>query len=147
MEINKNNSENIYKLINSIIRPYAKKKLMGAVFRHAVNKAIEDNLISFIEQGEEIVGFFLLRKRKRDNAIVLEKIAIKEEHKNKGYGKILLNKIKHIAIQNNMKIELKVVSSNSDAIAFYKINNFIETDKSMIGKNKDIELTTMVLNG
>ena len=135
-------TEQNYIICRDILRPYVKDKLMGAVFRHAIEKATNDNLLFFEEDAGKIIGFILLRKRKKDNTMVLEKIAVDENYKKNGYGKKLLQKALDACV-GCVRIELGVVSKNSNAIEFYKKNGFVETGVKTMGKNKDILLTMM----
>lgn len=75
------------------------------------------------ELKTEIVGLALCYNRYstwKGKCLYLEDLIITENHRNKGYGKVLMNHVIEYARQNNYaKLQWQVLNWNKDAIRFY----------------------------
>ena len=93
----------------------------------------EDAILEGIHQGnvhvafidEECVGFtYIIPKGAFHSFPYLHIIAVKEEHRNKGIGKALLDHSEGIAYEMADKIFLVVADFNPDAKRFYERNGY-----------------------
>lgn len=89
---------------------------------------LKKNIILVAENTKKIVGFLLAIKNSSWNYIVLADLFVVKEHRNKGVGSTLINKLLKIAMKNH--ISVKVYSHNSDAKRLYESIGFIELPKN-----------------
>ena len=84
----------------------------------------QENLcVAFI--GEECVGFtYIIPKGAFHSFPYLHIIAVKEEYRNKGIGKVLLDYSENIACEMADKLFLVVADYNPDAKLFYERNGY-----------------------
>jgi len=82
-------------------------------------------ILNKICQGEKIVGFIVVKIY--DKRFHIMSIAILKEHRNKGLGTLLVNKIKNL---NCEIISLYVLTTNIGAIKFYETNGFKNIKKN-----------------
>lgn len=80
-------------------------------------------LSQLIFENSILIGYAILSRK--ESAIHIHKFAIKPEFSSKGYGKLLMEKLQNLYL--NEKISLKVEKSNIDAIIFYLKKKFIFT--------------------
>lgn len=90
-------------------------------------KTINEENILVIE-NDIIIGYAVYEiKEKRQKTIWLDQIVIDKYHRHKGYGKLLMDKIKEIAKNENcVRIEFSCWSFNENAINMYKHLGFEE---------------------
>lgn len=88
----------------------------------------------FLLDNEETVGYLKLNvadaqtEEIAEDAVEIERIYIRNGHKRKGYGKILIESAERFARKENKKIIwLGVWEENSAALAFYKDRGYIHT--------------------
>lgn len=114
----------------------------GCFNNEFIHKVIISNMSDFliIEEGKEILGYAFVEARKTSNLdmlvphtfVYINDICIKEEYRNKGIGKKLLESIKNWAMIRGLEyVELNVLTENKDAIKFYQKLGFIESQKLM----------------
>ena len=115
--------------IYSINGFYSKQKFMSPYFKGWIKGALEKNKIELIEENGSIVAFVTYSVLKRKPFITLQKLAVRNDHLRRGYGKKLLGVIKQKALNdNNRAIQLRVVKINDNAVRFYESQGFIVED-------------------
>lgn len=90
----------------------------------------ENNLIAFVyEEEEEILGFVIANLRESpeysnfipQQAVYLVDIVVDEQHRGKGVGTALIDRVKEWGVENEVDyFELTVLSANKAAIKLYK---------------------------
>lgn len=87
-----------------------------------------NEIIFVIEDNSIIIGYALIKIEQRLSKIIwIDEIVIDEEHRKKGNGRKLINKIYEFAKENDCKkVELNCWSFNEDAIKFYEKMGFID---------------------
>ena len=97
-----------------------------------------DELIFVIDDDKEIIGYVALQfKNKVTKSIWIDEIVIDNNYRNKGYGKMLVDKVYAYAKKNKCKrVELNCWCFNSNAIDFYDKLGF---SKQRIVYEKEIE--------
>ena len=128
--------ENIYQQCAAVLKPYVKAKLMGPLFRAPLFKALDNNLLLTCTDNDTIVAFCLLRVRKRDACLILEKIAVSAPHQGQHLGKQLLLQSLEIAREKGLTLELSVVKSNQIAVDFYQHLGLQVVGNKLIGKSQ-----------
>lgn len=122
--------EKIINDIYSINYYYFKNKLMGPYYKEWIKNALEKNNVEYIENNNNVIAFLTYLSQKRKPIITIQKLAVRSEFINMGYGKILLNIIKEKAKKENRIIKLKVAKNNKNAIDFYKSQGFFEKNEN-----------------
>lgn len=87
-----------------------------------------NEIIFVIEEDSKIIGYSLIKIEQRISKVIwIDEIVIDEEHRKKGNGRKLINKIYEFAKENDCKkVELNCWSFNEDAIKFYEKMGFID---------------------
>ena len=121
-------------------------RMVPSLFKIASPETLEVFLRSFaseafhyiyvIEVDNEIIGYtaFFLKER-TDNAMVrgakilhIEQMAIDQKQQRKGFGKMLMDEIKEVALRKGCdSISLDVAVANTQAIDFYLAMDFQES--------------------
>jgi len=84
----------------------------------------ENNSFGVYEDGK-LAGFILCEERKWNNTLYIENILVAEKQRGKGFGGLLIEKIKeHSGNKNFRLIELETQNTNVPAIEFYKKSKF-----------------------
>ena len=95
----------------------------------AVNRSVYEGYLKLDVQGnsfgayenDELAGFIITDRRSWNNSLWIEMIQVKEDHRKKGTGTLLLKAIEKLAKQNNIRlIELETQNTNVPAINFYR---------------------------
>lgn len=95
----------------------------------AVNMSIYVGYLMLISKGnsfgayenDKLTGFIITDRRSWNNSLWIEMIQVKEDHRNKGTGTLLLNAAEELAKQNKIRlIELETQNTNVPAINFYR---------------------------
>lgn len=82
-----------------------------------------------IFEGDKLIGFLWYNIAKRNKYLKLYYLGIDNEYKNKGYGKLAMNRLFEVAKEYGMeKISFKV-SKKNEAINFYKKFSPIEIEE------------------
>lgn len=134
--MNEKELEDIYDQCKMIINNEVKAKLMGWIYRVLLKKSIQDGLFFCEYQGDKIIGFALCRKLTRSNVISIDKIGVDPQHRNKGIGGQLINKVKNLGLP----IKLDVVARNKIAVQFYLKHGFNKTGSKILGHNVDVDI-------
>lgn len=98
---------------------------------------LEGHKLILAEENGEIVGFlygflYHIPGIYKAPIAILDALFIEEEHRRKGYASVLIDAFRAFAIESGaVRIELKVVSDNADALALYRKLAFAETKKYM----------------
>jgi len=95
--------------------------------RKDLTRQVKNNQYLFMiyEINKEVVGFITARKEDWNNSFYIEKLYVKEEYRNKGYGKkLLLELIKNVRKLKSRIIFLDLNPKNKKAISFYNRNGF-----------------------
>ena len=81
--------------------------------------------------GLTIAGFVTLKKS--NNVIDIGLISTDTQHQGKGIGGALVRAVFHYAISNNYpNVRVPTQRRNTDALAFYKKNDFVEVENTFI---------------
>ena len=97
-----------------------------------INKLLEKGIIVIAKNNNKIIGVVTgyINDFERKEAYI-SMVGIKKEYQNKGIGKILVNIFSNIAFNSKFeRIKLETHRDNSNAINFYKRNNFICVDEN-----------------
>lgn len=114
----------IYKECCKIIKPYIKEKIMGPFFFSTLEKAINSNEIIFTKSNENIIAFLQWRPYKKEEILLLNKMAVKENMRGQNIGSEILKRFQIIAKEKNKNIKLRVAKINIKGIEFYKKHGF-----------------------
>lgn len=91
-----------------------------SVYENYLKLIVEGNSFGAYEEND-LVGFLITDKRSWNNSLWIEMIQVKEDHRNKGTGTLLLNAAEELAKQNKIRlIELETQNTNVPAINFYR---------------------------
>ncbi len=94
-----------------------------------VNRIVHESYLKFSAQGNsfgayengELAGFIITDRRSWNNSMWIEMIQVKEDHRKKGIGTLLLKAIEELSVQNKFRmIELETQNTNVPAINFYR---------------------------
>lgn len=125
------NKDNVYNQCKNIIANEVKERKMGWIYKILLEKSILDNLFFCEYENGQIIAFAICRKLIRKNIISVDKFGVHPKWRRHGIGKKLMNQIK----DNHLPIRVDVVSTNIDAIEFYKNCGFVKVDGKILGKN------------
>lgn len=114
----------IYKECCKIIKPYIKEKIMGPFFFSTLEKAINSDEIIFTKSNENIIAFLQWRPYKKEEILLLNKMAVKENMRGQNIGSEILKRFQIIAKEKNKNIKLRVAKINIKGIDFYKKHGF-----------------------
>ncbi len=126
--------------INDIMQIWKKENIKAHQF---IPKEYWENNYSYVKEilpnaeiyvytiEEKIVGFIGL------NQNYIEGIFVDINNQYKGIGTLLLNKVK----ENTTTLTLNVYKKNTNAINFYKKNNFVITNENIDNNTKETEYT------
>lgn len=147
MEYNKENSGEKYMIrkfekndINDVLQIWKSENIKAHNF---ISREYWENNYSFVKEAlpnaeiyvyitkEKIIGFIGL------NNNYIEGIFVDTNHQCNGAGTALLNKVK----ENKNKLTLSVYMKNTDAVNFYKKNDFIITSKNTDKDTNETEYT------
>lgn len=147
MEYNKENSGEKYMIrkfekndINDVLQIWKSENIKAHNF---ISREYWENNYSFVKEAlpnaeiyvyitkEKIIGFIGL------NNNYIEGIFVDTNHQCNGVGTALLNKVK----ENKNKLTLSVYMKNTDAVNFYKKNDFIITSKNTDKDTNETEYT------
>jgi diamine N-acetyltransferase len=85
----------------------------------------------FVKDGNQTIGYLKVNQKdaqtefKDDISMEIERIYILDGHQSNGYGTLLLDKVKEIAVSSGIKyVWLGVWEKNPAAIRFYERNGF-----------------------
>jgi len=89
---------------------------------------IKKNNILILENNEKIIGYIVYEIKEKYNKIMwIDQLVIDINYRHNGYGKILMDKVKDIAIlEKCQRIEFNCWSFNKNAIDMYKHLGFKE---------------------
>lgn len=147
MEYNKENSGEKYMIrkfekndINDVLQIWKSENIKAHNF---ISREYWENNYSFVKEAlpnaeiyvyitkEKIIGFIGL------NNNYIEGIFVDTNHQCNGVGTALLNKVK----ENKNKLTLSVYMKNTDAVNFYKKNDFIITSENTDKDTNETEYT------
>jgi diamine N-acetyltransferase len=103
----------------------------------------------FVYSRNEIAGYLKINTDEAqsepmgNNSLEIERIYILDKFQKQGLGKFLINKASEIATRGNKhKIWLGVWEKNTNAIAFYKKNGFVQTSSHSfyMGDEEQVDL-------
>ena len=101
---------------------------VGKYFQKALDKG---NIVLVAVINEEAAGIIRMEEQKLENffnykkAYYIDDLVVKDGYQGKGVGSALLNKVKSLAKENNIKVlKSRVYEFNNKAISFMKKNNF-----------------------
>lgn len=77
-----------------------------------------------VEVDGQIVAWMTIGKESWNNRLRIHELLVLEEHRNKGIGKMLIEKAKQIARQQNCRAIVLETQTNNSAIEFYKKQGF-----------------------
>jgi diamine N-acetyltransferase len=118
-------------LYPDLFKPYNYEEFK-TFFADMVNKE-KFKFLLLVDEGQAL-GFAMVELRdypetifrKSYQSMYVHQLSILENHRNKGYGSRLMEKIKKIAKENGIhKIELDYWANNSTAKSFYKKNDYL----------------------
>ena len=93
--------------------------------KNAVLEGMNQGNVYIALRENECVGFFYIIPNGAFHSFpYLHIISIKEEHRGKGLGTVLLEQAEKIAFEYSDKIFLVVADFNPDAMRFYEKNNY-----------------------
>jgi ribosomal protein S18 acetylase RimI-like enzyme len=96
------------------------EKIISEISEKIKNKY---SIVDIIKINDKIIGFS--QYTIEQNIGKLEYLVILPEYRNRGYGKLLMNKaLKYFETKVIKKIDIKVVYGNDDAIKFYENYGF-----------------------
>ena len=114
-----------------IVRKYIKRKIMGPLYHIFIIKPLQEkSMLIARDDNKNIIGFLTWKEYKKEQNILLEKMALREDLTGKGIGTQLLNELKKVAKNRNRNIRLRVAKINDKGINFYKKHGFQVTDTS-----------------
>jgi len=94
-----------------------------------------DSLVSqwpsgcFVLRSESSIAGFLLSKKDEDGFAQIGVFGLEEEHRRKGFGALLMNKLFDQCIMENIPaVQLEVAVDNLEARRFYERLGFIQND-------------------
>jgi len=123
-KINVKNDQTVQKIID-LTKPYTKQKIMGPIYRSSIVKRTnEDRVIYAISENDNIVGYLIWKRYKKEPYFLLEKMAIDSAVRGKGVGSKLLSALIDKAKKEKRNIRLRVAKINEIAIKFYKKYGF-----------------------
>lgn len=126
--------------INDVLQIWKSENIKAHNF---ISREYWENNYSFVKEAlpnaeiyvyitkEKIIGFIGL------NNNYIEGIFVDTNHQCNGVGTALLNKVK----ENKNKLTLSVYMKNTDAVNFYKKNDFIITSENIDKDTAEIEYT------
>lgn len=132
MEIREATTEDLNKgLLNVFIegfryhqngRPDVYENLSDEELKKDLIKQFENLSMIVVIDNDIIVGYLAYKiKEKHVKKLYIDQLVITEQYRKKGLGKMLINKIKDIALKNNCdRIELNCWIFNKDAMAMYE---------------------------
>ena len=141
-QLNSNNIGNIMHILNSLADHHNKSsKYFGGIFPTKPFEQIISEISEKVEKGfsvvdtikinDQIIGFS--QYTIEQDIGELEYLAILPEYRNKGYGKILMDKaLKYFVTQPVKKINIRVVYGNDDAKRFYEKYGFRTLSEIML---------------
>ncbi len=96
-----------------------------------IKSELEEGVIwEMLMDNEKPIGYLVCKLE--SEKLYISKIYLKAETRGKGLGKLLLNRAKELAEQNDKKsIYLNVNKYNTDSIAFYERNGFVKIDEGV----------------
>ena len=125
------NISDVYNQCKNIISTEVKEKKMGWIYKILLEKSILDKLFFCEYEKGPIIAFAICRKLIRKNIISVDKFGVHPRWRRHGIGKRLMNRIK----DNHLPLRVDVVSTNIDAIEFYKKCGFVRINGKVLGKN------------
>ena len=142
IKLNKDNVKEANELLTKLIHDEKQYddniNLEYIVNNYYENMIDKDNCyLAFIIDNNIIMGYIYGFIQDNGNAYInkiiqLDALYIKEEYRNKGYAKLLIDSLKKWSIQKGIKnIELKVCNNNQNAINLYHQYGFKDTKTIM----------------
>ncbi len=132
MEIREATAEDLNKgLLNVFIegfryhqngRPDVYENLSDEELKKDLIKQFENLSMIVVIDNDSIVGYLAYKiKEKNVRKLYIDQLVITEQYRKNGLGKMLVNKVKNIALKNNCdRIELNCWIFNKDAMAMYE---------------------------
>lgn len=120
----------IWKKENTKAHQFIKKEYWEHNYNY-VKEILPNSEIYVYIVGSDIVGFIGLDQN------YIEGIFVDTNNQCKGIGTLLLNKVK----ENRNTLTLSVYKKNTNAIKFYKKNDFVITSESIDKNTNEIEYT------
>lgn len=120
----------IWKNVNIKAHNFISKEYWENNYDYVRNILPKAEIYVYVDNNE-IIGFIGM------NEIYIEGIFVNTNSQHRGIGKALLNKVK----ENGKNLTLSVYQKNTNAINFYKKNDFKITSKSINKVTNEIEYT------